>query len=37
MSLLISYLAFLVVFWWFHFITLNKVPTDIELWGEEDK
>lgn len=37
MSLLISYLVFLIVFWGYHFMTLNKVPTDIELWGGEDK
>lgn len=37
MSLLISYLVFLIVFWGYHFMTLHKVPTDIELWGGEDK
>lgn len=37
MNILIHYLAFLIVFWGYHFVTLNKVPTDIALWGGEDK
>lgn len=37
MNILIYYLAFLIVFWGYHFVTLREVPTDIELWGGEDK